>query len=174
MSLRLRWQNRASLWTQILKSWVWDPDDTFVQVEDRQWFLLFKLSTASDYIYMHDCRSADTSLLLRTHCQTHVFMSDYYISLLMLALYIWCKVIKGSDQDHVSKFVTYKKNSANWLPCKSTLGMDSDRIRIRIQMSLFTTFISNLDTNTNIIEYEYKIDISNSHSNTYSIYSIES
>jgi hypothetical protein len=31
-----------------------------------------------------------------------------------------------------------------------------------------------LDTNTNIIEYEYKIDISNSHSNTYSIYSIES
>jgi hypothetical protein len=100
---------------------------------------LCKLRTANDFyslnyqqlvtIYMHDCRSADTSLLLRTHCQTHVFMSDYYISLLMLALYIWCKVIKGSDQDHVSKFVTYKKNSANWLPCKSTLGMDSDRIR---------------------------------------------
>jgi hypothetical protein len=37
-------------------------------------------------------------------------------------------------------------------------------------------FISNLDTNTNIIEYEHKTDISNSdsHLNTYSIYSIES
>jgi hypothetical protein len=37
-------------------------------------------------------------------------------------------------------------------------------------------FISNSNTNTNIIEYEYKTDISNSdsHSNTYSIYSIES
>jgi hypothetical protein len=34
-------------------------------------------------------------------------------------------------------------------------------------------FISNSDTNTNIVEYEYKTDISNldSHSNTYSIYS---
>jgi hypothetical protein len=37
-------------------------------------------------------------------------------------------------------------------------------------------FISNADTNTNIIKYECKTDISNSdsHSNTYSIYSIES
>jgi hypothetical protein len=36
-------------------------------------------------------------------------------------------------------------------------------------------FISNSDTSTNIIEYEYQTDISNSeHSNTYSIYSIES
>jgi hypothetical protein len=37
-------------------------------------------------------------------------------------------------------------------------------------------FISNSDTNTNIIEYEYKTDISNldSHLNTYSIYSTES
>jgi hypothetical protein len=37
-------------------------------------------------------------------------------------------------------------------------------------------FISNSDTNTNIIEYEYKTDISNSdsHSNTHSIYNIES
>jgi hypothetical protein len=37
-------------------------------------------------------------------------------------------------------------------------------------------FISNSDTNTNIIEYEYKMDISNLdlHSNTYLIYSIES
>jgi hypothetical protein len=34
-------------------------------------------------------------------------------------------------------------------------------------------FISNSDTNTNIIKYKYKMDISNSdsHSNTYSIYS---
>jgi hypothetical protein len=42
--------------------------------------------------------------------------------------------------------------------------------------SLFTTFYSNSDTNTNIIEYECKKDISNSdsHSNTHSIYSIES
>jgi hypothetical protein len=37
-------------------------------------------------------------------------------------------------------------------------------------------FISNSDTNMNIIEYKYKTDISNSdsHSNTYSIYSIAS
>jgi hypothetical protein len=37
-------------------------------------------------------------------------------------------------------------------------------------------FILNSDTNTNIIEYEYKTDVSNSdsHSNTYSIYNIES
>jgi hypothetical protein len=37
-------------------------------------------------------------------------------------------------------------------------------------------FISNSDTNTNIIVYKFKTDISNSdsHSNTYSIYSVES
>jgi hypothetical protein len=37
-------------------------------------------------------------------------------------------------------------------------------------------FILNSNTNTNIIEYEYKMNISNlnSHSNSYSIYSIES
>jgi hypothetical protein len=39
---------------------------------------------------------------------------------------------------------------------------------------LFITFISNSETNANITEYEYKMDISNSdsHSNTYSIYNI--
>jgi hypothetical protein len=55
-------------------------------------------------------------------------------------------------------------------------GFGSDTHRSEFECHYLPYFISNSDTNTNIIEYEYKTDISNSdsHSNTYSIYSIES
>jgi endo-1,4-beta-mannosidase len=55
-------------------------------------------------------------------------------------------------------------------------GFGSDTHEYEFGCHYLPYFISNSDTNTNIIEYEYKMDISNSdsHSNTYSIYSIES
>jgi hypothetical protein len=55
-------------------------------------------------------------------------------------------------------------------------GFGSDTHGYECECQYLPHFISNSDTNTNIIEYEYKTDISNldSHSNTYSIYSIES
>jgi hypothetical protein len=55
-------------------------------------------------------------------------------------------------------------------------GFGSDTHGYEFGRHYLPHFISNLDTNTNIIEYEYKTDISNSdlHSNTYSIYNIES
>jgi hypothetical protein len=54
-------------------------------------------------------------------------------------------------------------------------GFGSDTHGYEFECHYLPHFISNLDTNTNIIEYEYKTDISNSdsHSNTHSIYSIE-
>jgi hypothetical protein len=53
-------------------------------------------------------------------------------------------------------------------------GFGSDTHGYEFGCHYLPHFISNSDTNTNIIEYEYKTDISNSdsHSNTYSIYSI--
>jgi hypothetical protein len=53
-------------------------------------------------------------------------------------------------------------------------GLDTHRYKFRCHY--LPHFISNSDMNMNIIEYEYKTDISNSdsHSNTYSIYDIES
>jgi ATP/ADP translocase len=51
--------------------------------------------------------------------------------------------------------------------------MDSDQIRTDTNSDdTIYHIISNSDANTNIIEYEYKTNISNSdsHSNTYSIY----
>jgi hypothetical protein len=53
-------------------------------------------------------------------------------------------------------------------------GFGSDTHGYEFRCHYLPHFILNSDTNTNIIEYEYKTDISNSHSNTYSIYSIES
>jgi hypothetical protein len=53
-------------------------------------------------------------------------------------------------------------------------GFGSDTHGYEFGCHYLPHFILNSDTNTNIIEYEYKTDISNSHSNTYSIYSIES
>jgi hypothetical protein len=55
-------------------------------------------------------------------------------------------------------------------------GFGSDTHGYKFGCHYLPHFISNSDTNTNIIEYEYKTDISNSdsHSNTYSIYNIES
>jgi hypothetical protein len=55
-------------------------------------------------------------------------------------------------------------------------GLASDTHGYEYGCHYLSYFISNSDTNTNIIEYEYKMDIlnSDSHSNTYSIYSIES
>jgi hypothetical protein len=55
-------------------------------------------------------------------------------------------------------------------------GFGSDTHGYEFGCHCLPHFISNSDTNTNIIEYEYKTDISNSdsHSNTYSIYSIKS
>jgi hypothetical protein len=53
----------------------------------------------------------------------------------------------------------------------------SHRLRLsRMTCHYLPHLILNSDTNTNIIEYEYKMDISNSdlHSNTYSVYSIDS
>jgi hypothetical protein len=52
-------------------------------------------------------------------------------------------------------------------------GFESDTHGYEFGCHYLPHFISNLDTN--IIEYEYKTDISNSdsHSNTYSIYNIE-
>jgi hypothetical protein len=51
-------------------------------------------------------------------------------------------------------------------------GFRSDTHGYKFGCHYLPHFISNSDTNTNIIEYEYKTDISNSdsHSNTYSIY----
>jgi hypothetical protein len=51
-------------------------------------------------------------------------------------------------------------------------GFGSDTHGYEFGCHYLPHFISNSDTNTNIIEYEYKTDISNSgsHSNTYSIY----
>jgi hypothetical protein len=61
----------------------------------------------------------------------------------------------------------------------SSLGRDGfglDTHEYEFECHYLPHFISNSDTNANIIECEYKMDISNSdlHSNTYSIYSIES
>jgi hypothetical protein len=55
-------------------------------------------------------------------------------------------------------------------------GFGSDTHGYEFGCDYLPHFISNSDTNMNIIKYEYKTDISNldSHSNTYSIYSIES
>jgi hypothetical protein len=53
-------------------------------------------------------------------------------------------------------------------------GFGSDAHGYEFECHYLPYFISNSDTNMNIIEYEYKTDISNSDSNTYSIYSIES
>jgi hypothetical protein len=55
-------------------------------------------------------------------------------------------------------------------------GFGSDTHGYEFGCHCLPHFISNSDTNTNIIEYEYKADIlnSDSYSNTYSIYSIES
>jgi hypothetical protein len=55
-------------------------------------------------------------------------------------------------------------------------GFGSDTHGYEFGCHYLLHFISNSDTNTNIMEYVYKTDISNSdsHSNTYSIYSIES
>jgi hypothetical protein len=55
-------------------------------------------------------------------------------------------------------------------------GFGSDTHGYESGCHYLPNFISNSDTNTNIVEYEYKTDISNSdsHSNIYSIYSIES
>jgi hypothetical protein len=55
-------------------------------------------------------------------------------------------------------------------------GFGSDTHGYEFGCHYLPHFISNSDTNTNTIEYEYKTDISNSdsHSNTYSIYNIES
>jgi hypothetical protein len=52
-------------------------------------------------------------------------------------------------------------------------GFGSDTHGYEFGCHYLPHFISNSDTNTNIIKYEYKTDISNSHShlNTYSIYS---
>jgi hypothetical protein len=57
---------------------------------------------------------------------------------------------------------------------KSRDGFVSDTHGYEFRCHYLPHFISNSDTN--IIEYEYKMDISNSdsHSNTYSIFSIES
>jgi hypothetical protein len=55
-------------------------------------------------------------------------------------------------------------------------GFGSDTHGYEFGFHYLPHFISNSNTNTNIIKYECKTDISNSdlHSNTYSIYSIES
>jgi hypothetical protein len=55
-------------------------------------------------------------------------------------------------------------------------GFGSDTHGYEFGCHYLPHFISTSDTNTKIIEYEYKTDISNSdsHSNTYSIYSIDS
>jgi hypothetical protein len=55
-------------------------------------------------------------------------------------------------------------------------GFRSDTHGYEFECHYLPHFISNADTNTNIIEYECKMDNSNSdsHSNTYSIYSIKS
>jgi hypothetical protein len=55
-------------------------------------------------------------------------------------------------------------------------GFRLDTHRYEFRCHYLPHFISNLDTNTDIIEYEWKTDISNSdsHSNTYSIYSWDS
>jgi hypothetical protein len=55
-------------------------------------------------------------------------------------------------------------------------GFGSDTHEYEFGCHYLPHFISNSDTNANIIECEYKRDISNSdsHSNTYSIYSVES
>jgi hypothetical protein len=62
-----------------------------------------------------------------------------------------------------------------WIPM-SRDGFGSDTHGYKFRCHCLPYFISNSDTNTNIIEYEYKTDISNldSHSYTYSIYNIES
>jgi hypothetical protein len=54
-------------------------------------------------------------------------------------------------------------------------GFRSDTHGYEFRCHYLPHFISNSDTNTNIIECEYKTDISNldSHSSTYLIYSIE-
>jgi hypothetical protein len=54
-------------------------------------------------------------------------------------------------------------------------GFGSDTHGYEFGCHYLPHFISISDTNTNIIEYEYKTDISNSdsHSNTYLIYNIE-
>jgi hypothetical protein len=53
-------------------------------------------------------------------------------------------------------------------------GFGSDTHGYEFGCHYLPHFISNSDTNSNIIEYEYKTDISNSdsHSNTYSIYKV--
>jgi hypothetical protein len=55
-------------------------------------------------------------------------------------------------------------------------GFGSDTHGYEFRCHYLPHFISNSDTNTNIIEYEYKTNIlnSDSHSNTYSIYNTES
>jgi hypothetical protein len=59
---------------------------------------------------------------------------------------------------------------------RGTDGLASDTHGYEFGCHYLPYFISNSDTNTNIIEYEYKTDISNSdsHLNTSSIYIIES
>jgi hypothetical protein len=56
-------------------------------------------------------------------------------------------------------------------PVSGRDGFGSDTHGYEFACHYLPHFISNSDTNTNIIEYEYKTDISNSdsHSNTYSI-----
>jgi hypothetical protein len=55
-------------------------------------------------------------------------------------------------------------------------GFGSDTHGYNFEYHYLPHFVPSSDTNTNIIKYEYKTDIlnSDSHSNTYSIYSIES
>jgi hypothetical protein len=63
-----------------------------------------------------------------------------------------------------------------YLGARSRDGFGSDMHEYEFRCHYLPHFISNSDTNTDIIKYEYKTDISNSdsHSNIYSIYNIES
>jgi hypothetical protein len=68
--------------------------------------------------------------------------------------------------------------SPSWLAGQGVRrdGFGSDMHGYEFGCHYLPHFVSNSDTNTNIIEYKCKTNISNSdsHSNTYSIYIIES
>jgi hypothetical protein len=81
---------------------------------------------------------------------------------------VWYSQCCCQSEDHLLRY------AVTGLTTRDGFGSDTHVYEFRCHY--LPHFISNVDTNTNIIEYECKTDILNSDSlsNTYLIYSIES
>jgi hypothetical protein len=110
-------------------------------------------------------RKPGTPLLLLLSTGENIIPRDKTVSVLFLTT-----VKRGS----LAQYTCLRHDG--WVATIPRDGFKSNTHRHEFGCHYLPHFISNSDTNTNIIEYEYKTDISNSdsHSNTYSIYIIES